>query len=333
MDLREVIGVMRFLFGVLTAVFLLGLFAVGWSVLSVLERRMEMAVAAAELAEQEQLARAAEVDAPDPEEVARARADRNVALERALEPDAPLREVSDGEAVQASRLANALRTLTGDLPDTSSRGGLIDFDSGADMGSFEERMRDVTPRYFEAWDDLMGRCFAFVARHERMDQAGLAPKGDERLDYDETYSEQAWHAPDKAFTVKAEIFDGYGTQSGTRRNCSLRSNRFALANSAAVGLLKDRFHDWWSASGFARDTVALKPPYKLHKAHRWYGGQTRFGSVQGCSIKVVLSEITLADEVEVHFFIVETDDGGCTAPQINRDSGGVRVNRLPQATN
>jgi hypothetical protein len=42
---------MRVLFGVLLAGFLLGLFAVGWSALKVLERRMDASVEAGERAE------------------------------------------------------------------------------------------------------------------------------------------------------------------------------------------------------------------------------------------------------------------------------------------
>ncbi|CUK05674.1 hypothetical protein PH7735_02933 [Shimia thalassica] len=340
---------MRFLLGVLSALLLLGIAGVAITVVQVFHREF-VAFETASVPESKpiEMSEVETAEAPfaidevplplpveetlDPEKVAQAHAVRNIELEKVIAPDAPLAEVSDREAVLAARFADAMRVATGDMPDKTARGGLIDFSSGSNSGGFENRMRDVYPAYYDTWDDLMRRCYDFVADHARVDGTDLTPKDERRIDYGAENSQQTWHSRDKAFTIKARVF-GASSPRGVRRNCSVKSNRFALASTKAVGQLKGRFHDWWANSGNARATTAIEYPYTPHPKHKWYGGKTSFGSVQGCVLKVEVSEITIAQETDVTFFIVELEDNDCTAGSGSSGVRGVRVNRLPQVRN
>ena len=193
---------------------------------------------------------------------------------------------------------------------------------------------ETTPGYFEVWDDLMQRCYDVVAQQDPLNEAGLTPLGEERVDYAQTYSEQKWTTADKAFSLRVKTRGG-DARTGVLRTCVLEANRFVPANKMVLRKLKGRFHDWWQKERYAEATVDQKYPYTLSDKHRWYGGLTRYGSAQGCAIKVEFSEITLGKDTEAKLFLTESDKTGCDlSPGSGSGPGGkVRVNRMPQAGN
>ena len=328
---------LRFIIGVLTGFAVVTMFVAG---LIVVQLHFEKLAINVPKPEAQTPPTAPTEDAPtavteadfDPQEVAQARAQRDTELPRLVAPDLPLDEVSDATAVQSARLADALRAATGAVPEanTTDASGLIDFNTGAANGGFAERARDVRPRYFEVWDDLMQRCFATVVNQTTLDETGLTPKDDGWFDYAQPNTEQTWFSEDKAFEVKLSTRAG-DARSGILRTCSVRTNRFALVRSDVVGQLKDRFHAWWERERLTRRTAELSYPYDLHEDHLWYGGLTEFGSAQGCPLKVTFSQITVLSETDASFFLNETDENGCQARSATAPGGNVRINRLPQA--
>ncbi len=275
---------------------------------------------------------------PTPEKVAEARAAFNKPLiEDAAEvlqkPVADLTpKVPDRVAVASASFAEEVRKRLGVLPDENAKEASTLVDLSTTPKWAGDEMRAAKPKYFEVWDDLMQRCYATVALGEPMDETGLTVTGDDRINYAQAYTEQKWYAVDKAFSIRVRTREG-DARSGILRTCVLESNRFALVKSATVRELKGRFHDWWARERLAGATTDLEYPYTLSDKHRWYGGLTRFGSVQGCAIKVEFSEITLGGETEAKLFLTESDKEDCSlTPGTGSGPGGkVRVNRLPQA--
>lgn len=275
---------------------------------------------------------------PPSEEVAEARAALNTPLiEDAADilqkPVADLTpKVSDRVAVSSASFAQEMRKRLGGLPDKTAKDASTLVDLSTTPKRASDPMRAAKPKYFDVWDDLMQRCYATVALGKPLDETGLTTSGADRIDYATPYTEQKWFAADKAFSIKVRTRDG-DARSGILRTCVLETNRFALVNSQTVTQLKGRFHDWWARERLAGATTDLEYPYTLSDKHRWYGGLTRFGSAQGCAIKVEFSEITIGRETDAKLFLTESDKTDCTlTPGTGSGPGGkVRVNRLPQA--
>ncbi|SFQ01368.1 hypothetical protein SAMN05421853_101282 [Roseivivax halotolerans] len=247
--------------------------------------------------------------------------------QEALRPD-----VSPEEAAQAQAFADVLREATGAVPRVSDE---KPGDPIIMLGGQPRRPdRQVRPGYYTLWDDLMQRCFAAVAQHETFDTSGLTTHGDDRYDPDQPYTEQKFFSAGKAFEVKMRPRD-QNRDGKPLRWCSVASNRFALVDPAVTGTLKARFHDWWSKAGHARATTPLEYRYQKSDSHDWYAGMTRFGSVQGCPIKVEVSALSMMGETDVSVHILEVGKDGCTlSPGVGKGPGGaVRMNRLPQTGN
>ncbi|MCX7567347.1 hypothetical protein OS189_13425 [Sulfitobacter sp. F26169L] len=260
----------------------------------------------------------------DPAVVADARAAFNEDLFKAAAPDLPVPEVSDEIAVASASFADAMRAATGDVPDPEPVSAPMQRSDNQTIAPTASR-----PNYFEMWDDMLARCYATVALHQNMDETGLTPKGDERVSYNTPDTEQTWFAGNKLFKIKVSIRKGYKGPAPLR-TCNLKTNRFARVSEESLSQLFERFRLWWAKERYAQGTVIRERRYPLHKDQQWYGGQTSFGSVQGCPMNVEVNAITIANETEVQFFLTENEKEGCNLGAGSGAGGKVRINRLPQ---
>lgn len=232
-------------------------------------------------------------------------------------------DVSPTVARQSAAFANFLREQTGAVPNgrTPQAERLVQTSS--------DRFKPVTDRYYVVWDDLMRRCWDSVSNNLPFDETGLAPHGDERVDYTTAWTEGSWFTTDKAFKVKYKVEIARGTSSGLRRICSITTNRFALVKPDAVALLKDRFDLWFAEEDLQNVSTVEDYPYEIRDGDQYHRVQTHFGSVQGCELIVEYQDIGLLGERDASFYLLESTDQGCEASP-RRDGNGVRINRLPQ---
>ncbi|WP_162617554.1 hypothetical protein [Yoonia maritima] len=221
------------------------------------------------------------------------------------------RNVSPEVAAQSAAFAEAMRQRTGAVPD-----GQTPPDEQLVIPS-NTRFKDVTPLYYDTWDDLMQRCWVSVSQNEPFNEAGLTSRGEDRVDYSVPYTRQMWFTVDKAFKVTYEMLSTYYADSGVARRCRVETNRFALVNSDAVALLKDEYDVLWGEEHQIDEvSTFIEYPYTMREGDQYHRVETNFGSVQGCPLIIGYSDLKIASERDATFDVGEQSNSECQAPAL-----------------